>query len=443
MANRKKYAVVGTGLRATMFLDAIARDYRDSTALVGLCDVSLHRIAWHNARLAAEFAHAPVPAYPAADFERMVREQRPDAVIVTSVDSTHHHYVIRAMELGCDVVCEKPMTIDAQNARAIFDAIARTGRRLRITFNYRYARLASRVRELIAGRAVGTPLAVDLHWVLDTSHGADYFRRWHAQKDKSGGLLVHKATHHFDMINWWIGSYPRTVYAMGDLRFYGRQNAEARGQSYPYDHSRQAPRNDPFRLRWEDHPDQEQLFTGAAERESGYVRDRNVFGDHITIEDTMALTARYRNGVIFSYSLLAYSPWEGFCASITGTKGRLEVYVCQGAHVMDATGDARGADVANATRQVNQVRLFPLFGLPRDIEIPRAEGSHDGGDVVMLEQLFSARPPADPLGRAASHIDGAASILLGIAANQSIATGQPVDVDSLLRLPDPSTMSPC
>jgi predicted dehydrogenase len=441
MDSRKKYAVVGTGLRATMFLDAIARDYHKSSALVGMCDVSLQRIAWHNARLASEFRQTPVAAYHASDFDRMIREQRPDIVIVASIDSTHHEYVIRAMELGCDVVCEKPMTIDAERARAIFDAIERTGRRLRVTFNFRYAPLASRVRELIAGGAIGVPLAVDLQWVLDTSHGADYFRRWHAEKDKSGGLLVHKSTHHFDMINWWIGSYPKTVYAMGDLRFYGRKNAEARGQSYPYANSRQAPHDDPFRLRWEDHPDQQQLFIGAAERESGYVRDRNVFGDHVTIEDTMAVTARYRNGVILSYSLLAYSPWEGFCASVTGTKGRIEVYTRQGAHVTAARDDGP-APGDEASSEIGKVRLFPMFEMPRDIPVPRGKGAHGGGDVVMLEQIFSEHPPADPLGREASHIDGAASILLGIAANQSIATGQPVDVDLLLELPDPIATSP-
>ena len=53
---------------------------------------------------------------------------------------------------------------------------------------------------------------------------------------------------------------------------------------------------------------------------------------------------------------------------------------------------------------------------------PVAEGGHGGGDMVMLEQLFAPVPPPDPFNRAASHIDGAASILMGIAANQSIAT---------------------
>ena len=88
-------------------------------------------------------------------------------------------------------------------------------RTLRVTFNYRYAPLATKVRELIMQGVVGRPLHVNFQWVLDTYHGADYFRRWHREKDKSGGLLVHKATHHFDIINWWIQSVPADVYRHG------------------------------------------------------------------------------------------------------------------------------------------------------------------------------------------------------------------------------------
>ena len=45
-------------------------------------------------------------------------------------------------------------------------------------------------------------------WALDTVHGADYFRRWHREKKNSGGLLVHKSSHHFDLVNWWLGDVP-------------------------------------------------------------------------------------------------------------------------------------------------------------------------------------------------------------------------------------------
>ena len=180
----------------------------------------------------------------------MIAETKPDVVIVTTMDATHHQYICRAMELGCDAITEKPMTTDDAKARQIFDTIEKTGRSLRVTFNYRYAPLATTVRELIMEGTIGRPRHVDFSWVLDTRHGADYFRRWHREKDKSGGLLVHKSTHHFDLINWWIDSIPQTVYAQGDLHFYGRENAAARGETYTYDRytGEEAAANDPFAM---------------------------------------------------------------------------------------------------------------------------------------------------------------------------------------------------
>ena len=437
MTARKRYAVVGTGARAAMFTHAIAGPYRDAAELTALCDISRVRMNWHNRDLQAHFGLEPLPAYHASQFDQMVAETRPDAVIVTTMDAAHHHYIIRAMELGCDVISEKPMTIDAEKACAIFEAIARTGRALRVTFNYRYAPAYTRLRELMVQGVVGQPLNVDFAWVLDTHHGADYFRRWHREKQNSGGLMVHKATHHFDLVNWWIDSYPQVVFALGDLKFYGRQNAEARGEHYSYARYTGVPEaaSDPFAL----FLDRNEALRGLyleAEAETGYLRDRNVFGEPITIEDTVCVVARYRNGVLMSYNLVAYAPWEGMKVAITGTKGRVELAVIEA--VEGVVGAELTAQPQASTGPFKHARIwvFPMFGAPYEAEIPPAAGGHGGADPVMLEQLFSASPPPDPYDRAASHIDGAASILLGIAANQSMATGQPVRVDDLLRLPD-------
>jgi len=441
---RKRYALVGTGGRARMFIDAIAGPYHDQAHLVGLCDLSQTRMDWYNDRLADEHDHPAVPTYYADDFDRLVAETKPDTVIVTTMDATHHIYIIRAMELGCDAICEKPMTTDAAKANAIFEAIERTGRDLRVTFNYRYAPISTKACELIREGVIGRPLHMNFQWVLDTSHGADYFRRWHREKDKSGGLLVHKATHHFDLINWWIESYPKQVFAMGDLLFYGRENAAARGESYSYDRYTGQPdaADDPFALRLDENDTLRALYL-EAEKETGYVRDRNVFGENITAEDTMSITARYRNGVVLTYSLIAYSPWEGYRIALTGDKGRIEVDLVEAVGKQFVAGQEETPEGQAALREQIQaefggahIRVFPMFGKPYEVEIPKAKGGgHGGADPVMLEQIFSPNPPADPYNRAASHIDGAASILLGIAANQSIATGEMVEVDDLLRLP--------
>ncbi|NLX08159.1 MAG: Gfo/Idh/MocA family oxidoreductase [Chloroflexi bacterium] len=436
---KRKYVVVGTGSRAGMYIKALATTYRDSCALVALCDRNQTRMDWYNRRLESEFDHAPVPTYLAGEFNRMIAETQPDTVIVATIDATHHLYITRAMELGCDAITEKPMTVDVEKTRAIFDAIERTGRSLRVTFNYRYAPAYTRLRELVMQGAVGKPLSVDFSWMLDTRHGADYFRRWHREKHNSGGLLVHKATHHFDLVNWWIDSYPSEVFALGDLQFYGRANAEARGERYPYARytGQPAAQDDPFAL-FLDQDDQLRALYLDAEAEDGYLRDRNVFGEPITIEDTMAVTARYRNGVILSYCLIAYSPWEGLRVAINGTRGRAELEVQETTAWLKGQPGQPEQDLAASTGAFKRTRLkvYPMFGQPYEVEIPAGEGGHGGADPVLLAQLFAPVPPPDPFNRAASHIDGAASILTGIAANRSIETRQLIRIDDLFALPE-------
>lgn len=100
------------------------------------------------------------------------------------------------------------MTIDEERCLAIVDAVERPGRDLRVTFNYRYAPHHSKLRELILNGTVGDVFSVHFEWLLNTQHGADYFRRWHRDKRNSGGLLVHKSTHHFDLVNFWLDAVP-------------------------------------------------------------------------------------------------------------------------------------------------------------------------------------------------------------------------------------------
>jgi len=108
---KKKYVQVGTGGRARMFYEAIAANYKDSAELTAFCDISRTRMNYAN-KLLAEHGVPAAKLYDYTGFDTMIDEQKPDCVIVTSVDRTHHDYIIRAMEKGCDVITEKPMTID-------------------------------------------------------------------------------------------------------------------------------------------------------------------------------------------------------------------------------------------------------------------------------------------------------------------------------------------
>jgi len=436
--SKRNYAIVGLGGRSYMFTHALLKNYKDRACLAALCDINPTRMDFWNQKFATDLQiPRPIPTYRPDQFDAMIRKHKINTVIVTSMDRTHHRYIIRAMELGCDVITEKPMTIDAPRCQAILDCQKATGREIRVSFNYRYAPHNLKLRELLSQGVVGRVLSVHFEWLLDTSHGADYFRRWHRDKNNSGGLMVHKATHHFDLVNWWIQSLPETVFGFGKLGFYGRENAEERGQLKFYDRCHGSPqaKNDPWGLDLEANEYLKGLYLNA-EPEDGYIRDQSVFGHNISIEDDMAVLVRYRNQALMSYHLTAYSPWEGYRVAFNGTEGRLEFSLEEKSYVSGSNQDFNLPD----RRDTEPIEMDnkPLCILRRQwckpvkVAIPQAQGGHGGGDERLCADLFGD-PQPDPFGLRANHIDGARSILTGIAANQSFRTGLPVRIDDLVK----------
>ena len=423
----KKYALVGPGGRAEFFYGAMVKDYRETSELLAFCDVNQTRMDYANRLLEEKYGHPKVATYLASKFDQMIEEKKPDIVIVTSVDRTHHTYIVRALELGCDVITEKPMTVDAEKTQEIIDAIKRTGNEVRVTFNYRYAPHNTKIRELIRNGVIGDVYSINFEWALDTQHGADYFRRWHRNKNNSGGLLVHKSTHHFDLVNFWLNTTPDTVYATGGLRFYGKENAEARGVTkfYQRAHGNDYAKNDPFAIQLEDNEHLKAMYLDA-EKDDGYQRDQSVFGDGIDIEDTLGVMVTYKNKAILTYSLNAYLPWEGFIVSFNGSKGRMEVQVREQSYI-----NSGGSKEDEGKLKEQSIRILPMFGEPYEVEVIEGEGGHGGGDPILLQDLFGMAEK-DEFNRAASHIDGATSILTGIAGNISLRTGQVVKVNELV-----------
>lgn len=425
---KKRYVLVGSGGRAEFFYGALATDFKETSELLAFCDINQTRMDYANRILVDKYKYGAVRTYKSNEFDQMIEQEKPDAVIVTSMDRTHHTYIIRALELGCDVVTEKPMTVDEKKCQDILDAVERTGRNVRVTFNYRYAPHHTKARELIADGTIGKVTSVHFEWLLNTRHGADYFRRWHRNKQNSGGLLVHKSTHHFDLVNFWIGSQPESVFAFGDLLFYGRENAEQRGETQFYERATGNPiaENDPFALHLDKNDHLKAMYLDA-EHEDGYRRDQSVFGDGINIEDTMGVLVRYKNNAILTYSLNAYLPWEGYRIAFNGTKGRLEMNIVEQSYV-----NSGGKKADEGALKEKTIKVFPMFAAPYEVEVEVGVGGHGGGDPVLLNDLFGT-PVEDPFNRAANHIDGARSILTGIAANRSIQTGLAVQIDDLVK----------
>lgn len=433
---KKRFGLIGTGVRCSMFINSILDDYQHCCELLAIADKNPTRAEYWKNHI-AEKDGGDVKVYDGDGLEKMIAENKLDTVIVTTgPDCTHDEMICRVMDAGADVVCEKPMTTDVARIKKIVDKMNETGKKLQVTFNYRYAPPRSQIKELIMAGEIGEVLSVDFAWMLDTRHGADYFRRWHRMRENSGSLLVHKSTHHFDLVNWWLDDIPEEVFCEASRKFYTPANADARGLQGRGERCLDCGVKDKCNFYMDiDETEWHRELYHKAEDKDGYIRDRCVFAPEIDIWDNMGVSVKYSRGAILNYMLHAYSPYEGFSIAFNGTKGRIEHFCCENTYI---SGD--GAIPGNLEKENVTITLIKEFEQPQEIEVRTGEGGHGGGDPVLLADIFDPEAPADPLKRKAGAYEGAYSIMCGIAAYESIDTGKRINVAELLNLDLPKSI---
>lgn len=406
--NKKRIAIVGTGHRGTgMFGKKLLSGYSEYVEIVGLCDINPGRL-----QFALKEIGIKCPLF--TDFDKMMMDTKPEILIVTTTDNTHDQFIVRGMELGADIITEKPMVTDEMKAARVYEAEKRTGKKVTVTFNYRYSPHRAKIWKLLRENAIGRVTSVDFNWYLNTEHGPRYFRRWHGLREKGGTLLVHKSTHHFDLLNWWLDSDPLEVFGYGDLEVFGKngpfRSSKCRGCAF----------KDKCKFYW-DISENKRLYELYAKNEhhDGYIRDSCVYRNEIDIYDKMGAVIKYANGVQATYSLTTYSPYEGYRLAFNGTKGRLETWI----HEKQSW----------PKQPYDELRLTRNFGKTELIKMDNTEEGHGGGDKRMLDRLFVNPGAHDPLKQSAGTRDGTMSILTGVAARKSIDSGRPVKIKDLTK----------
>jgi predicted dehydrogenase len=405
---RRRYAIVGTGDRGSgMWGRDLVRRYPDLLEFVGLCDINPKRAT-------AARAYMGVECGTYTNVDEMLDAARPDLLMVTTVDGFHHEYIIKGLDRGIDVMTEKPMTTDETKCQAVLDAEKRNNRRIAVTFNYRYAPAHQTVKEVLLNNEIGRIISVDFSWYLDVIHGADYFRRWHRLRRNSGSLLVHKATHHFDLMNWWLGADPVEVSGSGTLRVYGR-NGSVRGEN-----CRTCPHTAECRFYYDMRPDKRRMdLYAACEDADHYYRDGCVFREDIDIFDNMQAIVRYTNDATMTYSLNAFMPYEGYRVAFNGEKGRLDVrsYERQPWNVPAS----------------HEIYITRSFGKRSQVPVPKVLEGHGGGDDRLRDLIFRKSDLPEYM-RLPDSRAGAMSCLTGIAIRNSIDRKQPIRIADLVNL---------
>lgn len=149
-----------------------------------------------------------------------------DAVIISMPDNLHYEPCMQALRLGYDVLLEKPIAPTERECRNILALAKKTGRIVAVCHVLRYAPYFVKMKELIAKGAIGEVISMQHLEPIEHTHMAHSYVRgnWHNSKQTTPIILA-KSCHDLDIMKWVINKKAEKIVAMGNLKWFRRENA--------------------------------------------------------------------------------------------------------------------------------------------------------------------------------------------------------------------------
>lgn len=211
MMDQLQLGIVGCGLRVCHRGGSVFRDCKDIVRIVGMCD-PIEEKREHARRMYSEEFGYDIPAF--ASLGGMVAATGVGALYVATPNDTHCDVTLEAFERGLHVLCEKPMDIALEKCDRMIAAAGASGKVLGLGMQMHYRERYHKVRELLADGVIGEPGMV---WCTEYRPPFKQEKDWVWQSWHSGGAIVEKNCHHYDILDLWVQSDPTTVYASGNI----------------------------------------------------------------------------------------------------------------------------------------------------------------------------------------------------------------------------------
>ncbi|MFS0782828.1 Gfo/Idh/MocA family protein [Bacillus sp. 1P06AnD] len=147
------------------------------------------------------------------DWQEMLEKEDLDLVFVSSLPEYHHQIVIKALDMGINVVCEKPFAMNAKQALDMLEAANKTDCNVFVDFEWRYLPIRQKLKEFVGRGKIGKLLHTEYHASSPDYHILSSINRgWMGQKQHFGGMLGAIGTHMIDFIRWMSSEEMEQVY---------------------------------------------------------------------------------------------------------------------------------------------------------------------------------------------------------------------------------------
>ena len=374
-------AVLGGGSRG---LDTYANFMTKSGhfKVVALCDIRPVRLEFGQEKYGIKKEKCFL------DENEFLKEKRADVLVIATQDQDHVRECIKALEVGYDVLLEKPITPKKEECLALLEAQKKYQHKVVVCHVLRYAPVYLHVAKLINEGVIGT--LVDIHAIEQVSfwHIAHSFviGNWRDSNTTSPMILA-KCCHDMDLLQFYANSRCKTISSIGSLSFFKKENqpkdASDRCQTCKYIDTCPYSAKYVYVQRWinagkpetmwpqnvvcTEHPLTAERIVKAYES-NGY--GRCVFACDNNVVDHQETNILFENGVTANLCMMGFTGSNGRIYKFHGTYGEIDL------------DEERRELVIKRFSQKDEVITFS--------QLPDVTGGHGGGDMGLVNAFYQA-----------------------------------------------------
>lgn len=342
-----------------------------------------------------------------------------DAIILATMDKQHFDHTMAALDVGYDILLEKPVSPDPKECVLISEKAKKLGKKIIVCHVLRYTRFFSKLKEIIDSGELGRVVAIQHNENVGNFHIAHSFVRgnWR-RKDETSPIIMQKSCHDMDILTWLVGSEAKKISSFGSLSHFKPECApegaakrclDCKVEDCQY-HAVKAYM--PVRGGWP------AVLLGSDQSEEGIMKaletsqyGRCVYYCDNDVCDNQVTLIEFKNGVNVAFTL-------------SGFTNRM----CRTLKIMCEKGEIRADDLSetievtkfnsNSVDETNQ----------RVIRVEKVDGFHGGGDSLLMED-FIANLEGNSADSKTAIERSIESHIMAYAAEEARITNTVVDID--------------
>ncbi len=381
-------SIIGLGGRGGEAYGRYLVEQTDKFKITNVCDINSVRLQKYGDLFGVEADNR------FDDEDKFFEQKRSDVLFITTQDRMHVRMAKKALNLGYDLVLEKPISDDPRELRELSELAHETGRKIMVCHVLRYTVMMRKLKEILNNGAIGKLVSIDHTENVVFWHEAhSYVRGNWRNREMSTPMIMAKCCHDLDLIQDFAGSSCRSVASMGSLAYFKAENkpqgAADRCVNCPYvdtcvysakkiyidmwkDAGKPANRF-PFDLITDAYPTTEEALSEAITN-SPY--GRCVFACDNDVVDNQTVIMQFENGVTATLKMEAFVKDGGRDIRFFGTEGELDLN--------------EGGDTITLKKYFGENTVWKISELTDDLE------GHGGGDHRMIDELYEVMTGGKP-----------------------------------------------